>query len=37
MTRMTGLRVLDKSAMKMNEGFDKLPAGVQAKIKKNKK
>ena len=28
---------MKKSAMKMNEGFDKLPADVQAKIKKNKK
>jgi len=27
---------MKKSAMKMNEGFDKLPADVQAKIKKNK-
>ena len=28
---------MKKSAMEMNEGFDKLPADVQAKIKKNKK
>ena len=28
---------MKKSAMKMNKGFDKLPASVQAKIKKSKK